>query len=187
MTYQITENVLKDIVLECVSKTLRNDNGKNFDEIFEGSMKKHKKHVFEMALKRKDYKSKVDGIAPQIIENIALVRHCAITHTTNNLRHWKMELRGHLLTISRFNLKGANKWEDKESTIREVWDENDFFLPRTIELTINNKFKKENISTEDNAFVETVADTINTFNTLIHIICTGEIEDIDRFIETITK
>ena len=151
-----------------------------------------------MALKRKDYKSKVDGIAPQIkskvdgiapqiIENIALVRHCAITHTTNNLRHWKTELRGHLLTISRFNLKGTNNWDDKESAIREVWDENDFFLPKTIELTINNKFKKENISTEDNAFVETVADTINTFNTLIHTICTGEIEDIDGFIETITK
>lgn len=52
-----------------------------------------------MAFKRKEYKDRVEDLAPQIIENIALIRH------------WSLELRGHLLTVSRFNLKGSNKWD----------------------------------------------------------------------------
>ena len=186
MTYQITEKVLRDIVRECVSRTIKNKNS-NLDEVFDSTLRRYKKNIFEMAFKRKEYKDRVEDLAPQIIENIALIRHCSIYNETNNKRHWSLKLRGHLLTVSRFNLKGSNNWEDKESAIREVWEDNDFFLPRTIELTINNKFTREKFDTYSESFLQVISDTINTFNTLIHVICTGEIEDIDNFIAEVKR
>lgn len=88
-------------------------------------MVEHRCLITEMAFKRKVYKEKVDNLSAQIIENICLIRHCVIYDDQNNRKHWGDELKGHLLTMARYNLKNSRKLEYKEEVIREVWDEND--------------------------------------------------------------
>ena len=184
MAYLIDEQTLRKIVSDCITEQMKG--GREFDEIFKKAIKKNKKRLLEMAFPRKIYMSKVDGIAPQIIENICLIRHCAICGQEENKTLWKKELKGHMETLMRCDIKNSNGWEAKEKAIREIWDYNDFFMPEKIEWTIRTKFKDEGFDIKGNVFLQVISDCINTFNTLIHILSSGNYDDIDVFITSIS-
>ena len=185
MTYQVDENTFCEIIKECVNLKLQSKN--NLEEIVQTVIKKNKEHLFEMAFPRKVYMSKIDGIAPQIIENICLIRHCVICNQTAYKTHWGKELKGHMETIMRCDIKDSKGWESKEKAIREVWDYNDFFIPEKIEWVIRTKFKEEGFDINGMEFLQVISDCINTFNTLIHILSCGTYEDIDKFIESVSN
>ena len=185
MTYQIDKETLKKIVKECIDKRLKTK--KDLNVIIENVIKKNKKFMFEMAFPRKIYMSKIDGIAPQIIENICLIRHCVICNQTAYKTHWMKELKGFMETVMRCDIKNSKGWETKESAIRQVCEYNDFFIPEKIEWVIRTKFKEEGFDVTDATFLQVISDCINTFNTLIHILSSGTYEEIDDFIEKISK
>lgn len=85
MVYQIDEKTLKKIVTECVEELKRNE---DFEKVFQKTVERNKGRLFEMAFPRKVYMSKIDGIAPQIIENICFIRHCVICGQTRYKTHW---------------------------------------------------------------------------------------------------
>lgn len=182
MIITLTENQLKDIIRETLEEFV---NGKSNDAetICQKLLEEKKSLISEMAFKRKDYKRKIDNLSAQIIENWCLIRHCAIYGDKNNRKHWGDELKGHLLTVARYNLKGTDSWEDKEQAIREVWNENDYFEPKTIEYVIHNKFRKEGFDTESAEFLQIIDDCINSFNTIIHLVSVGGIPEIYQYVD----
>ena len=90
-----------------------------------------------------------------------------------------------MLTVARYNIKGANSPLDKEQAIREVWNDNDYFEPKTIEYAIHNKFRKEGFDTSSVEFMQVISDCLDSFNTLIPIVANGVIADINDYTETI--
>jgi hypothetical protein len=184
MVYQIDEKTLKKIVTECVEELKHNE---DFEKAYQKTVERNKGRLFEMAFPRKVYMSKIDGIAPQIIENICLIRHCVICSQTRYKTHWGKELKGFMETIMRCDIKGAKGWEAKEKTIREIWNYNDFFMPEKIEWVIRSKFKDEGFDVQGSVFLQVISDCINTFNNLIHILSVSNYEDIDKFINEISN
>lgn len=184
MIVSINESTLKSIIKDAILEYTSNRKG--LDEIVESAISAHRSVLYEMAFKRKDYKDKVDNLSQQIIENWCLVRHCTICGDPYGLKsHWLDELKGHLLTVARYNIKGANSPLDKEQAIREVWNDNDYFEPKTIEYAIHNKFRKEGFDTSSVEFLQVISDCLESFNTLIPIVANGVIADIYDYTETI--
>ena len=184
MLLTLTEQELKNIIEESLIK-YKKGCGSSLEEAIGKVLKPKLKYLTEMALHKKEYKQKVDGLSSQIIENWCLIRHCRLYKQKTNLKHWKDELKGHLLTVARANLKGSNTWEDKEQAIREVWNSNDYFTPKSIVYTIHNKFRKEGFDTDSVEFLQIVNDCINSFNTLIHLISLGEIPEIYQYVDSL--
>ena len=184
MNYILTDRELKQIVRESVCRFLSENNECVADSVA-NVMDNHRGYLLEMAFKRKEYKDKIDNLSAQIIENWCLIRHCRIYNDENSHKHWSDELKGHLLSVTRYNIKGTEKWEDREQAIREVWDNNDYFDAKTIEYVIHNKFRKENFDTNSKEFLAIIHDCINSFNTLIHLIALGDIYALYNYVDTI--
>lgn len=185
MLYTISENDLKNIVKESIERLL-DEKKTPLDEVISSVLSSNRPLLTEMAFKRKDYKDKIDNISAQIIENWCLIHYCHISDTDNPaINHWKNELRGHLLTAARYNIKGTDKWEDKEQAIREVWNDNDYHFPNTIEYVIYNKFHKENLNTDNEIFIKTISDCITSFNVLLHLISLGDIRELSDYVNNL--
>ena len=185
MIYTITEKQLCEIVSEAVNRCLL-DEDSDVGLLCETVVQKHLGALNEMAFKRKDYKEKIDNESSQIIINWCLVHYCTLFGDVNRCKeHWCGELRGHILTAARYNLKGEKTSEDKEQAIREVWNDNDYFLPKTIEYVIYNKFKKEGLDTSGVVFVQVIADCINSFNDIIRLVSHGDIREISDYVDSL--
>ena len=184
MLYTLTKTELSSIIKEAIENYI-NSKDADIESIAKDVIDEHKQYIFEMAYKRKEYKEKIDNLSPQIIENWCLIRHCALYNNQNNRVHWGDELKGHLLTVARYNIKGTDRWEDKEQAIREVWNNNDYFEPRTIEYVINNKFRKEGFDRNSEKFLEIIHDCISSFNKLIHLMSLGDINDLYEYVDSL--
>lgn len=165
-------------------------------KIIERLIKKEVKNVLnetlltEMALHRKEYKDKIDSLIPQIIENWCLIKYA--TYDNNDvlkllIPHWKVELRGWLLTAIRYSIKKNNSIESREKVLSEIWDDNDFNLKEIIKILITNKFEIEEIDTQNNnLFNEIINEFIVSGNKdLINVILSQNRETIIRYINTI--
>lgn len=186
MVYSLTETELKELIREIVCKVVS-----NVPEISEETMDKvlaeKRQYLTEMAFKRKDYKEKIDNLSSQIVENWCLIRHCRLYNEMDNCKHWMDELKGHLLTVARYNIKGTDSWQDKEQAIREVWNDNDYFEPKTIEYVIHNKFRKEGFDSDSDGFLQIINDCINSFNTLLHLIAIGKISELYHYVDSLSE
>jgi len=182
MIYSISEKELEEIVLEVVNK---NVDGSDLRDTINEIVREKCGAINEMAYKRKEYKEKIDALSSQVIENWCLIRHCTLSGSRKYKKHWSDELRGHLLTLARYNIKGRNNWEDKEQAIREVWLNNDYNTPRSIEYVIHNKFRKEGFDTKSDLFIEIIEDCINSFDRIISLISSWNISDIDDYVSSL--
>ncbi|MCQ2199435.1 MAG: hypothetical protein MJZ19_06920 [Paludibacteraceae bacterium] len=135
----------------------------------------------EMALPRKDYKDKVDSLIPQILENWCLVRYCSITDRTEYKIHWSDELRGHLLTVSRFSIKGNDSIESRKKVLQEIWTENDYNQAQFLNMTVVNKFIKEGIDTSTAEYGQVLKDCIDAEQDLFDIILSRDVDLITNY------
>ena len=183
MIITLTENELRSIIKDAVFEFV--ENKKDIDAVCGTVLNEHKDFLFEMAFKRKDYKQRIENLSAQIIENWCLIRHSSFHDETNLKKYWCVELKGHLLTVARYNIKGSDKAEDKEQAIREVWDENDYFDPKTIEYVIHNKFRKEGFDTDSIEFLKIINDCINSFNIMLPLISEGDISKLYNYVDNL--
>lgn len=140
----------------------------------------------EMSYRRKDYKSKIEDISSQIIENWCLIRYCKIANRTEYKKYWTDELRGHLLSVSRYKLRKNDSFNSRMKVVDEIWDEIE--LDRNadaVNKTINNKFKKENIPTNTMEYAQVLTDCINEHKDIETVIVCCDINQIDQYLKTL--
>ena len=139
----------------------------------------------EMALPRKNYKDKVDSLIPQILENWCLVHYCSIIGRTEYKTHWSDELRGHLLTASRFSIKESDSMESRMKVLQELWSENDYSQVQFLNMTVVNKFIKEGIDTSAAEYGQVLEDCIGSEQDLFNVILSRDIALITNYSRSI--
>ena len=127
-------------------------------------------------------KEKIDNEIPQILTNWCLVRFCSLTKRMQTKEHWFGELRGHLITASRFSIKENDSFEKREKVLNEIFNENDYYKPHFLNLTICNKFIKENINIKSEEYVQTILDCINNFKCIFNIILSRDVDLIKQYV-----
>ena len=170
MKIKINKEELKTIINESINKVL--------EENKRGLLN-------EMAIPRKDYKGKIDSLMPQILENWCLVRFCSIVDRTEYKIHWSDELRGHLLTVSRFSIKGNDSEESRMKVLHEIWAENDFGQPRFLNMTIANKFIQEGIDISTAEYGQVLSDCIASEHELFNVIISRDVSIITKYAKSI--
>ena len=163
-------NTLKKLIRESVSNVLE-------------SVKKGL--LLEMPYPRGVYKNKVDDKMPQVLINWCLVHYCTLCGRENLKKHWKDELRGHMAEIARLSLKKNDSLEKRRKVFDEVWYENDYNVPNTMNLTVCNKFLNENIDINSEEYETTILDCIMSYDNLVEAMMSRNISVIYNYIETI--
>ena len=139
----------------------------------------------EMALPRKNYKDKVDSLIPHILENWCLVHYCSIIGRTEYKTHWSDELRGHLLTASRFSIKENDSMESRMKVLQDLWSENDYSQVQFLNMTVVNKFIKEGIDTSAAEYGQVLEDCIGSEQDLFNVILSRDIALITNYSRSI--
>ena len=149
-------------------------------------MEARKKHLLmEMAFPRGVYKQKIDNVFPQIITAWCLVHYCTATGKPLSKEQWKGDLRENLETTARFAIRGNDAPDKRLKVFNEVWEENDFSLPNTINLIVNNKFYEEGFDVKSDAYATTLIDCISTAQGIFNAILSRNTDTIRKFVETI--
>ena len=169
-TIKLTETQLREIIKKSVEQVLE-------------AREKHL--LIEMPYSRGVYKEKIDNELPQILINWCLVHFCTLTGREQLKKHWKGELRGHLETSARHSIKGNDAPEKRQKVFNEVWEENDYSMPNSMNLTIHNKFYEEGIDTKSNEYATTIIDCIKRIQEVFDIILSRNTETITQYVETI--
>ena len=119
----------------------------------------------EMALPIKLFKTRVDGLRLQLIQNWCLCKYCQLYCPENeNFNHWVSELKAHMDNIKSLNVKKGNKLTILNKMFIDDYDFNDV---NTIYRIIVGKFKRENImdvniiSKISTCFANSINDFIN--------------------------
>lgn len=101
--------------------------------------------VTEMAVSRKDYLARVDGLRCPLIENWCLCKWCQLYDPKNqNFGHWITELRVCIKNLKDLDIKnGIDKRKTLIGSLIETYDYND---PSMIVRVIIDKFDLENIN-----------------------------------------
>lgn len=164
------ENKLKSIISE---------------EIGELQKENHKKILNEMTFPRKTYKEKIDSLIPQLLEKWCLIHYCTITGGGESKNNWRNELRVCFNTISRFLIKENDSMKSRLKVLTEIWDDNDFSNPTFLDLTIANKFIKENIGIDTTEYGKVISDCINSAQNIFDVILSRDILLIAKYVKTI--
>jgi len=167
LRFYLDFTTLTNIISECIHQALNEE------------------MLCEMALPRKTYKEKVDGLIPQILENWCLVRYCSILGLEHNKSHWSDELRGHLLTVSRFSIKGNDSIQSRRKIFLEIWEENDYDKSQFLNMTIANKFLKEGFDLSSIEYEQAIKDCIDSEQKLFEAILSRDVEFITNYARTI--
>lgn len=167
---RLTESQLTNIVNQSIEKILHKDSSGM---------------LLEMAFPRKTYKEKVDNEIPQVLTNWCLTHYCTLSNRENIKKHWKGELRGHMIGISRHSITRNDSIHARQKVFDEIWDENDYSSQQFLTLTVCNKFIEENINIDSDAFKNTIMDCINDSNSIVNCILERDINKIQEYIETI--
>lgn len=98
----------------------------------------------EMAVPIKVFKSRVDNLRLQLVENWCLCRYCQLFSPNNeNFNHWIIELRAHMNNIKSLNIKKGNKL----NILKQMFiDDYDFDDVNTICRIVIDKFEREGIT-----------------------------------------
>lgn len=164
---KVEESQLRELIRESVSKVLG------------------RRLIMEMAYSRSNYKIKADNEFPQVLINWCLVRYCSIIGGSRLKKHWKGELRGHMLNISRYAIKGNDGWEKRLKVFKEIFKENDYYNASFLTLVVANKFVEENINIRSVGFENTIIDCISGFEALFNAILSRDIDLIEEYVESI--
>ena len=146
---------------------------------------KSKNVVLEMSIPRKSYKNHINNLVPQLLENWCLVRHCTLSNNTRYKKHWQDELIGHFITISRLSIKGNDSVVTRKKVLEEIWSDNDFNVPLFLNLTIANKFLKENLNIKDETYGKVLSDCIKEQNNIFNVILSRDVDVIVSYVKSI--
>ena len=98
----------------------------------------------EMAVPIKFYKTRVDGLRLQLVENWCLCKYCQLYDANSeNFTHWMGELKAHMDNIKSLNLKRGNKLSILQ---KMLIDDYDFDEVNTIYRIVVGKFGREHIT-----------------------------------------
>lgn len=140
----------------------------------------------EMSFNRNEYKSKIDNLFPQVLQNWCLVHYYTLTDKKETKEHWADEFRGHLLTISRYKIKGNDSLVSREKVLQEIWDDNDYGIPKFLNMTIINKMLKEpNINVDSIEYGQMLLDCIKQKQNMFNVILSRDIQTINKYSRSI--
>lgn len=147
----MTEKEIRKIVEESIKETLKKMGVLN-----------------EMSVPLKNYKSRVDGLRFQMVENWCLCKYCTLFDKDNiNFSHWLSELKACINNLKYLEIK---KGIDKRKTlINMLVRDYDYDKPNMIYRIINDKFNKEEIK-EDTQKVKVSCEFADGINELINVI-----------------
>ena len=104
-----------------------------------------------------------------------MVHYCSIIGRTEYNIHWSDELRGNLLTASRFSIKGNDSVESRMKVLQELWSENDYNQAQFLNMTVVNKFIKEGIDTSSTEYGRVLEDCIGSEQDLFNVILSRDV------------
>jgi hypothetical protein len=140
----------------------------------------------EMAFQRTEYKERIDNLFPQILINWCMVRYSTLVGGLGAHFHWADELRGHILTVSRFILKGNDSAKSREKVLKEIWDSNDYDIPKILNMTIVNKMlEEESIDVSSRAYGQAIMDCIEAKKDIFNVILSRDIPTISEYSRSI--
>lgn len=140
--------------------------------------------ILEMSIPKKSFKDKIENLSQQILENWCLVRFCKLTNRTTLKTHWSYEFRNHILSLMRYKIKQNNDYENRLKVVKEVWDELEYNTDtNVINMTVNNKFRKEDIDTKSQEYYQVLEDCMNESNTIIDLIAKADINLLDDYVD----
>ena len=156
------------------------------DAIIEVLNENKKLLLSEMAVKRNEYKAKIDNLFPQVLENWCLVHYCTLVGGIETQSHWADELRGHLLSVSRFAIKGNDSCKSRQKVLQEIWEENDYSVPKFLNMTIINKMLDEkSIDVSSSEYGQTLIDCIKAKQDIFNTILSRDINIISEYTRNI--
>jgi len=143
--------------------------------------------VMEMSVPRKEFKRKVDSLLNQIAENWCLVRYCSYEGgNKDNINHWKIELRAHLVTIARNKISADNKFKTRYNALKEtIMTENEFNDVENVEYRVSTKFMEEGLDYNGQKFKDVCSEFVDDLEMLIRVLAKGDIGEIQAYINTI--
>lgn len=101
--------------------------------------------INEIAVPLKNYKSRVDGLRFQLVENWCLCKWCQLYNPKcENFAHWIVELKACINNLKFLDIK--NGIDKRRTLTRMLVDDYDYDETNMIMRIINDKFDVENIS-----------------------------------------
>lgn len=128
----------------------------------------------EMAIPLKDYKSRVNGLRFQLVENWCLCKWWELYNPNcGNFKHWLTELKAAINNLKFLDIK--NGIDKKKLLKRMLIQDYDYNKPNMIERIIRDKFNSENI--KDNGQKDVVCNHFaNHINDLIEVISNDKLD-----------
>lgn len=102
-------------------------------------------HLFEMAVHLKNYKTRVNGLRFQLVENWCLCRYCQLYNKdSQNFNHWLNELAACIKNLKLLDIK--NGIDKRKTLIKMLVDDYDYNKVNMIVRIIEDKFNIEKIN-----------------------------------------
>lgn len=130
------------------------------------------------------YKTKIDNLFPKMLECWCLVHYYNIVDKTNKKECWGNELIEYLFTISRYSIKDNNSIRIRQKVLNEIWDENDYSIPKILNMAIINKMIEEpgvDITSEE--YGQTITECINAKQDIINAILLKDVSVINLYVK----
>lgn len=139
--------------------------------------------ITEMAMPLKDYKSRVEFLMQQILENWCLVRYATISgDKTEWKKHWSMELAAHINNVASMKVKNG----DKQKALYSLWNMYDWDTDEScIARRLITKFEIENLPTAGPIFAQIVSDFKNETTNLVKILTSDFDSEVAEYIKNI--
>ena len=145
-----------------------------------------KELLTEIAFNRNEYKSKIDNLFPQVLQNWCLVHYYTLIGRNDTKNHWSDELRGHMFTVSRYRIKGNDSFKTREKILYEIWEDNDYDIPKFLNMAIINKMLEEpNIDVDSNNYRQTIVDCIKAKQNIFNVILSRDVQTIYNYSRSI--
>lgn len=94
--------------------------------------------------------------------------------------------RGHLLTVSRYKLKGNDSLASREKVLKEIWEDNDYNIPKFLNMTIINKMLGEpHINVDSIEYGQMLLDCIKQKQNLFNVILSRDVQTINNYSRSI--
>lgn len=149
--------------------------------------------LFEMALTRDKFISIVEALSDQIFQNYVLISWASkkiakseCGHQTININHWKTELKGLLLKLSRTQIKKQSN-NGKAKTIIQYWINERELTKRTdndIRFAVERKRLKEHIA-YDNDWEASIDDCKNALKNIANLVSYNDEHEIFVYVDYI--
>jgi hypothetical protein len=154
-------------------------------EQIEERLKKDNSFIIEMAIERKEYVNKCDGIIRPLMRHVLLLSYCRLYNQNNRyMKHWKDEIWAFCDSLVDYSLKdvqSSHQEQVKRKALTYSWFER---CEIDTDRMINGHWKvvsrKENINY--NVTPEMKEDYLKIINNLITLISKSDISGIDDYI-----